>query len=131
MQSRETGTPSLDGAFRISTRRLEHGIALYLVGDVDIATASIVEDELRRAEESEDLIVLDLEDVAFMDSTGLRMVISADHRLRERGGALQISHVPPQVEKLFRLVGILDHLDIDDRLDGRPEPAIETQEHRP
>lgn len=100
------------GGFSISSHRLEHGITLALTGEVDLASAQIVEDELRRAEESENLIVLDLKQVSFMDSTGLRTVIAADKRLRERGASLRIVHIPRQVHRLFDLVGISRHLDI-------------------
>jgi anti-anti-sigma factor len=113
MRTMETQTGSVDRGFSISCRRLEEGLALDLSGDVDIATAPIVEDELLRAEQSEDLIVLNLHDVNFMDSTGIRMVIAADQRLRERGASLRIVNVPGQVHKLFKLVGVLDHLGID------------------
>lgn len=112
-----------DGSFGISSRRLDRGILVALSGDVDLATASIVDEELRRAEHSEDLIVLDLGEVSFMDSTGLRAVISADQRLRERGACLELIRVPPQVGRLFELVGVLGHLRIADRLDPQPVPA--------
>jgi anti-anti-sigma factor len=91
-----------------------------LTGDVDLATAAIAEEELRRAESSEELIVLDLQAVSFMDSTGIRMVIAADQRLRNRGGTLRIVRVPHQVHKLFELVGITEHLTIDDSLEASP-----------
>ena len=112
MHSAETRPASTEGSFSISSRRLDRGILVAIEGDVDLATASIVEDELRRAERSEALVVVDLRDISFMDSTGIRMLISADRRMREQGGLLQITHVPPQVHRLFELVGITDHLAI-------------------
>ena len=124
MHSGGAPSPNGDGLFSITSSRLERGILVALCGDVDIATAAIVEDELRRAEQSEDLVVLDLSQVSFMDSTGLRMVISADQRLRERGAALRILNVPPQVAKLFELVGVAGHLAIEDRAD-RPAASRE------
>lgn len=104
-----------DVSFRISSRRLDDGILVAPSGEIDLKTAVIVDDELRRAEQSESRIVLDLGEVSFMDSTGLRMVMSADHRLRTRGGSLRILNVGPQVTRLFELVGILDHLEIEGR----------------
>jgi anti-sigma B factor antagonist len=109
--------PGVEGSFSISSRRLEHGIVIELTGDVDLATAEILEEELRRAESSEDLIVLDLQGVSFMDSTGIRMVIGADQRIRDRAGTLRVVRVPPQVHKLFELVGIIDRLTIGDSVD--------------
>lgn len=123
MDSAETYSPHADGSFSISSRRLERGILVALTGDVDLATASVVEDELRRAEQSENLVVLDLSDVSFMDSTGLRTVISADRRLRERGATLELVRVPPHVGRLFELGGVIGHLRIADRRDPQSVPA--------
>ena len=108
-------TKSADGQFSISSRRLDRGILVVLSGDVDLATARVVEAELTRAEASEDLVVLDLSQVSFMDSTGMRMIVWAHQRLRKSGGSLEIVHLPTQVKRLFELVGILDHLNISDR----------------
>lgn len=110
------GGPSakVDGSFSISSRRLEKGILVAPSGEIDLAAAPWFEKEMHRAEDSESLIVLDLGDVSFMDSTGLRAVILADQRMRERGGSLRITHVSPAVRRLFDLVGISSHLTIDD-----------------
>jgi anti-sigma B factor antagonist len=123
MHSAEASSAKADVTFSISSQRLDDGILVALVGDVDLATATVVDDELRRAGESESMVVLDLAQVSFMDSTGLRSVIAADQRLRERGGSLRIIHVPSQVNRLFDLVGISAHLTIEDRLDGHQGPA--------
>jgi anti-anti-sigma factor len=118
MKSAEAKSGSADGAFSISSSRFDGGILVALTGDIDLASASVVDDELRRAEQSEDLVVLDLGDVTFMDSTGLRMVISADRRLRKRGACLRLVHVPRQVTRLFELVGVSELLRIADGADG-------------
>ncbi len=123
MDSSEAPGGQADGAFSISSRRLDDGILVALSGDVDLATAQVVDEELRRAEQSESLIVLDLGEVSFMDSTGLRAVILADQRLRERGASLRIARVPVQVSRLFDLVGIREHLTIDGHEAGLGEPS--------
>jgi anti-anti-sigma factor len=123
MQPAHAGTAkAADGSFTITSRRLEHGILIALTGDVDLSTASIVEDEVRRAEESEDLIVLDLDHVSFMDSSGIRMIVGAHRRLRARDGTLRLANVPAQVRRLFELAGILEHLEIADPEDGQEDP---------
>lgn len=124
MHSTDPAITNGKGAFGISSHRLERGIAFVLKGEVDLASASIVEDELTRAALSESLIVMDLEGVSFMDSTGLRMVIAADRRLRERGACLQLVHVPRQVQRLFELVGIAAHLDIADPAENATNGAV-------
>ena len=125
MNSAETRPAGADSSFSISSRRLDRGILVALHGDVDLATASIVEDELRRAEHSEKRVVIDLREVSFMDSTGIRTLISADRRLRERGGSLQIIRVPAHVHRLFELVGITDHLTIGEEIPDGDGSALD------
>ncbi|MCB2191500.1 MAG: STAS domain-containing protein [Deltaproteobacteria bacterium] len=48
-------------------------------------------------------LVLDLEKVDFMDSSGLTVLISALKALRENGGQLVLSGVGPELTSLFQL----------------------------
>jgi anti-anti-sigma factor len=96
----------------IVIRRLQHGIVLAVAGEIDLATAPIVERALRRAEESHDLVAIDLSRTSFMDSTGLHVIMAANLRLSERGGRLVIIQGPPQVNRIFELTGLSDHLDL-------------------
>jgi anti-sigma B factor antagonist len=96
----------------IVSRQLEHGIIISVSGEIDLATAPVVERELRRAGESHDLVAIDLRKTSFLDSTGLHAILAADHRLRESGGRLLIVRGPPQVSRLFELTGLSSHLDI-------------------
>ncbi|HTX31279.1 MAG TPA: STAS domain-containing protein [Solirubrobacteraceae bacterium] len=121
MHSAEAPSAGADRSFSVSSRRLEDGILVALAGDVDLGTATVVDDELCRAGESESLIVLDLGEVSFMDSTGLRTVIAADQRLRASGGSLRIVNVPAQVSRLFELVGVSERLAIDGRFEAHGE----------
>ena len=96
----------------IVSRQLERGIVLLVSGEIDLATAPTVERELLRAEESHDLVAIDLSETSFIDSTGLHAIMAANQRLRERGGQLLIVQGPPQVSRLFELTGLGDHLDL-------------------
>jgi anti-sigma B factor antagonist len=128
------GSRQIDERFGVSCRRLDDGEALAslvhtgsgegvvvaLAGEVDLATVPVVEDELRRAEASQDLIILDLRDVSFMDSTGIRMLVAADRRNRARGAALVIVQGSPQVRRLFELSGLTRHVEALDGDDWDP-----------
>ena len=57
-----------------------------LKGELDLSTVAKVQDELRRVEEGEPpVVVLDLSRLTFLDSTGLRCLVTADERAREAG----------------------------------------------
>jgi anti-sigma B factor antagonist len=122
------GTSQPEGTFAITSRRLADvdepllragqtaagGIVIELRGELDLATAPLVDDELGRAEASPELVVLDLRELSFMDSTGLRTVIGVERRLRACGGSLVIIQGSPQVRRLFELSGITAHFEVVD-----------------
>jgi anti-sigma B factor antagonist len=98
--------------FAIVRRQLEHGIVLAVSGEIDLATAPTIEGELLDVEKAHRLVAIDLSQVSFVDSTGLRVILGADSRLRDAGGRLLIVQGPSQVRRLFEVTGLTNHLDI-------------------
>lgn len=93
-------------------------VRLALEGELDIASAGQVERELARIErEAPPAIVLDLRRLAFMDSTGLRIVVAADARAREQDRRLVVVRGPEAVQRIFRMTRL------DERLEMVDEPA--------
>lgn len=95
-----------DGAVRMSLR-----------GELDIASAERVETELGSLQESRPkLLVLDLRELEFMDSTGLRLIVRADEAARAQGTRFVVVRGPEQVQRVFEIVGL------DTRLEMADEP---------
>jgi anti-anti-sigma factor len=94
----------------------DHGAPRLVVsGELDLATAEELEYQLKQLESSEPgLLVLDLRELDFMDSTGLRAVIAADSRARERGARLVVVRAPDEVDRVFRLTRMDQHLELVD-----------------
>ena len=61
-------------------------------------------------------VVLDLENLTFMDSSGIGVLLGRLRTLNARGGSLSVKGMSPSVEKLFRLSGLDRVIGI---LDGR------------
>jgi anti-anti-sigma factor len=59
--------------------------------------------------------VLDLSDVGFIDSTGLRVLVQC-HRQTRLGGSLLIRGPSDQALELFRLTGLDHELNVEPRL---------------
>src|SRR4051795_11872462 len=88
---------------------------LSLTGELDISSAGRVEKEIARAEERQPgALILDLSALEFMDSTGLRIVVSADARARERGGRFAVVRGPDAVQRIFRITRLDERLEILD-----------------
>jgi anti-sigma B factor antagonist len=88
-------------------------VKLLLRGELDLSTASKAEEELRRAEAGEpDLLVLDLSELTFLDSTGLRLIVTADHRAREQGRRVAVVKGPETVQRVFAITRLDERLDM-------------------
>jgi anti-anti-sigma factor len=90
-------------------------VLLRLAGELDLSSAGDVESELKRIEEgSPEAVVLDLREVRFIDSTGLRVVITADERARQGGWRFSIVRGPEAVQRVFRITRLEERLDFVD-----------------
>ena len=95
----------------LDTRVTTNGstVTVAFSGELDISRAEEVERELERIEaEGPDLIVFDLRDLEFLDSTGLRLILGADSRGRREGRRVVIVPGPESVHRVFRIT-LLDN----------------------
>ena len=92
-------------------------VVLALTGELDISSAPRVEKELARLEApGPQTLVFDLSRLEFMDSTGLRIVVSGDARARQRGGRFAVVRGPEPVQRIFRITRLDERLDMVDTL---------------
>ncbi|MBR5547877.1 MAG: anti-sigma factor antagonist [Clostridia bacterium] len=63
-------------------------------------------------------VVLDLEKLTFMDSSGIGVLLGRLRILQSRGGTLSVRNMQPSVEKLFRLSGLQRVIRIEDNKRG-------------
>jgi anti-anti-sigma factor len=81
---------------------------LRLRGDLDMAGVVELERELERLEASRpDVVLLDLRELTFLDSSGLRSLLAADNRARRRGRRLELVRAPAGVQRVFE-IALLD-----------------------
>ena len=83
---------------------------LGLAGEIDLANAMDVERELRRIEDTDaDVILVDLAGVSFIDSTAIKVLISAAARSQSRNRLL-LDAPSPAVLRVLRIAGVADLL---------------------
>ena len=58
-------------------------------------------------------LTLDLENLTFMDSSGIGVLLGRLRTLQSRGGSLSVKNMRPEVEKLFRLSGLQRVIEIE------------------
>jgi anti-sigma B factor antagonist len=104
VQILDVETEERDGLVRIALR-----------GELDLSTVAKVQDALQRTEaEAPPVIVLDLSKLTFLDSTGLRCLVTADQRARERGRRLVLVRGPDAVQRVFAITRLEERLEIVD-----------------
>lgn len=75
------------------------------VGELDAYTAPELREQLHglAADESVDLLVVDLSRVTFLDSSALGVLVGALRRMRERRRELRLVEPRPTVRRIFEL----------------------------
>ena len=97
----------------LETREEGDQVRIALAGELDLSSALTFDEEVRRAEERQPkTLVIDLSGLRFLDSTGLRLIMSAQARARKRGMRLAIVEGGDAVKRIFRLAGVNRRLDI-------------------
>jgi anti-anti-sigma factor len=78
-----------------------------LSGEVDLATADGIAAMARVAvDRAAPRLVVDLTEVTFMDSQGLRALVLAQQALARAGAELVLTGLPPHVEALLEITGL-------------------------
>jgi anti-anti-sigma factor len=102
---------SVDERLRVDVRTGPDRTVVVLHGELDLAAASALSEQMTRAqEESAGALVLDLEDLQFIDSAGLRVLLAANDRARKSGRGFALTPGSPQVQRLLKVAGVSDHL---------------------
>ena len=85
-----------------------------LEGELDLASSPSVEREIRDRERRSEILILDLRHVGFIDSTGLRVITSADARARAAGRRLVLVRGSDPVQRVFRITRLDRQLEFVD-----------------
>ena len=87
--------------------------ALVVHGDIDIVGGPILHTYVMRSEIGLP-IVLDLDDVDFIDSSGLRTLLAAARRAGERGTVVRLRNVGTPVRRILEITTTADQFEIEE-----------------
>ncbi len=78
-----------------------------LIGEIDIYTASDLKSTFHEMiENKKEPVEIDLQNLEYIDSTGLGVLIGALKRLREEDKQITLYHVRPNIQKLLNITGL-------------------------
>ena len=87
-------------------------LTLKLRGRLDTATAPELESELKGCLDGVQSLTLDLEELEYISSAGLRMLLSAQKTMNKQG-AMVVRNVRQIVMEIFDITGFSDFLTIE------------------
>jgi anti-anti-sigma factor len=114
--------------FNVEERNEGSAWVLAASGELDLRTSPQLEQRLDRVwAAGAELVILDLRQIEFMDSTGLRVLLGAHQRAQETGRRFALVRGADQVERVLTLTGVRDLLTIVDE----PEELLAAGESSP
>lgn len=88
-------------------------VALRLSGRLDTTTAPLMEAELSAVPEDAKALTLDLEELEYISSAGLRVLLAMQKRMNAAQGAMKVLRVNEGVMEVFDITGFSDILTIE------------------
>jgi anti-anti-sigma factor len=97
---------------------------VHVAGELDIATTPRLESKLRDLQPQARLVVLDLREVEFLDSSGVHAMVDATSRARRAGRRLVLLRDPASLDRIFTLTGSFEDVDIGDLHPAEPPVQV-------
>jgi anti-anti-sigma factor len=113
----------VESSFQVHVRSADRAVIIGVSGELDLASAPALEEELKRAATNgADLLIVDLRELEFIDSTGLGLLIKANRQAEAAGRRFAIVRGQSQVQRLLGVTGIEQRLTLVDA----PEELLQT-----
>ena len=96
----------------ITTTRNGSALTLQLEGRLDTTTSPQLEAELSASLDGVKQLTLDLQQLAYLSSAGLRVILGAQKRMNKQG-QMVVRHVYETIMEVFEVTGFVDILTIE------------------
>jgi anti-anti-sigma factor len=83
-----------------------------LTGELGIASASALRDQLVGLLRAASHLIIDLSEVSHADASGLAVLVGSGRRARLLGGSLRLAAPSPEVARVLSATGLNQHFDI-------------------
>ena len=107
-------------------REQDEWTVLTVSGEIDIATAPSLRERLHSLlADGKHRLIIDLDDVGFLDSTALGVLVGALKRSRMENGEVRIACAQPRVLKVFEITRLDSAFDLFDSVEEAVRGARE------
>lgn len=96
----------------ITKKSEKNKITFALQGRLDTTSAPEMEETLSALEEDYDELVFDFEELTYISSAGLRVLLSAQKAVNAKGSRMTLMHVNEEIMEVFDMTGFSNFLNI-------------------
>ena len=103
----------------ITKNEAEKALCICLEGKLDTVTSPDLEDSIKESIEGKEELILDFENLSYVSSAGLRVLLAVQKIMNGCGGTMKVLHVNQEIMDIFDVTGFADILTIDNSEDEK------------
>jgi anti-sigma B factor antagonist len=93
--------------FSVEIEEKENYPILYVKGEIDIYTCPALQEKIKEIiDTGQSQLILDLDDLQYIDSTGLGTIAHTAQSIKEKNGQVHVICNKPQIKKIFKVSGL-------------------------
>jgi stage II sporulation protein AA (anti-sigma F factor antagonist) len=97
----------------LSFEKKDINLIVALTGEFDLHTAGYFKEKIENHLDSEvNNLILNLQTIDFIDSSGIGAILSIYKRIEKRGGKMAIINISPTLKRVFEVSGVLNVIDV-------------------
>jgi anti-sigma B factor antagonist len=97
---------------QISNTQLDRVTVVHLTGEIDAYTVVGVQDQLMPLVQPDTRLLLDMRDVSYMSSSGLRMLLSVYRRVSSSNGTIALAQLSDELLDTMAMTGFLRYFTV-------------------
>ena len=95
----------------IDVKKITDQVTITVAGRLDTTTAPALEKAINENIQEEKHLILDIKEVEYISSAGLRVLLSAQKKM-QKIGSMKVLNVCEEIMEIFEITGFVDILDI-------------------
>ena len=96
----------------IDVKKIADQVTITVVGRLDTTTAPALEKAINENVQEEKHLVLDIKELEYLSSAGLRVLLGAQKKM-QKIGSMKVRNVCEEIMEIFEMTGFADILQIE------------------
>jgi anti-anti-sigma factor len=94
-------------AMKLEISSIENGKKVKISGDLELQNSDMVlRNVLDSIDKSTKTLLMDLKEITFLDSMGIRILVNIRKHLIDNEGSMILTNVPPHIMEIFKLASL-------------------------